>query len=178
MEDAERRAGPQAVAQRCHLLTQPGRCKRAGKARRGVDGGLGSAGVLRDSPVHGQLHQLPHPAAFEHSLLRGAGVEHGAEAKGGIVPGRAYLAVGTAVAQGVPQPSPSSTPRRGGGTYVHGAVTEAVHNLLVTSPRLRAGQWPDPKGGVWMGTQRCRCTGTLGSPAVTSPQAARFLPRP
>lgn len=58
-----------------------------------------------------------------------------------------------------------------------GAVTEAVHNLLVTSPRLRAGQWPDPDGGGWTGTQRCRCMGTLGSPAVTLPQARRFLPR-
>lgn len=52
-----------------------------------------------------------------------------------------------------------------------GAVPEAVHNSLVTSPRLRAGQWPDPKGEVWTGTQRCRCVGTLVSPAVTSPQA-------
>lgn len=29
-----------------------------------------------------------------------------------------------------------------------------------------------------MGTQRCRCMGTLGSPAVTSPHGGRFLPRP
>lgn len=42
-------------------------------------------------------------------------------------------------------------PRRGAGTYVHGAVTEAVHNLLVTSPRLRAGQWPDPNVGCGWG---------------------------
>lgn len=102
----------------------------------------------RDSPVRGQLHQLPHPAAFEHSLLRGAGVEHGAEAKGGIVPGLGTAYLGTAAAQGVPQ-HPRTPP--GAGTYVHGAVTEAVHNLLVTSPRLRAGQWPDPNVGCGWG---------------------------
>lgn len=175
--DAERQARPQAVAQRCHLPTQPRQCKRAGKARRGVAGGLGSAGGSAGLTRPWPAPPAASPAAFEHSLLRGAGVEHGAEAKGGIVPGRAYLAVGTAVAQGVPQPSPSPTPPRGGGTYLDGAVTEAMHNLLVTSARLRAGQWPDPKGGVWTGTQRCRYTGTQGSPAVTSPQVGRFLPR-
>lgn len=93
------------------------------------------------------------------------------------MPGGADLTVGTAAAQGESQPSPAPTPRRGGGTYMDGAVPKAVHNSLVTSPRFRAGQWPDPKGGVWTGTQRCRCMGTLGSPAAISPQAGRFLPR-
>lgn len=125
--------------------------------------GWGPRGALGDSPVYGQLHQLPHPAAFEHSLLRGAGVEHGAEAKGGIVPGRAYLAVGTAAAQGVPHPFPLPTPRRGGDTYVDGAVTEAVHDLPVTSPRLRAGQWPDPNGGGGQGHRGVAARGPWGA---------------
>lgn len=126
-EDAERWA---QVAQRCHLPTQPRQCKRAGKARPGGDGGLGSAGGSPGSPVYGQLHQPPHPAAFEHSLLRGAGVEHGAEAEGGIVPGRADLPVGTVPAQGGRSPP---QPRHPDG--------EVALTWTAPSPRLCTTRW-------------------------------------
>lgn len=135
-----------------------------------------SGGSRRDSPVYRQLHQLPHPAAFEHGLLRGSRVEHGAEPEGGIVPCCAHLGTGMTVAQGVPQPPPLRPPQWGGGTYVDGAVTEAVHNPLISSPRLCAGKWPDPNGrGEWMEAQRYCCKGTPGEPCYP-PAPGRRVP--
>lgn len=42
----------------------------------------------------------------------------------------------------------SPWPPWGGGTYVDGAVAQAVHHPPVTSACLCAGQWPDPNRGV------------------------------
>lgn len=107
--------------------------------------GLGGSGG--GSPIDRQLHQLPHATALEHGLLRGARVKDGAEPEGGVVPGRAHLGM---VAVGVffflGGVHGSLTPW-GGGTYVDGAVAQAVHHLPVPSARLRAGQRPDPKVG-------------------------------
>lgn len=71
---------------------------------------MGLGGSRGGSPVDRQLHQLPHAAALEHGLLRGARVEDGAEPKGGVVPGCAHL--GTVVVGvfffwgGFPAPGP------------------------------------------------------------------------
>lgn len=161
--DAEPQAWPQAVAQGCHLPARPWHCR---PARVGWAEGWGPCGALRDSPVYRQLHQLPHAAALEHSLLRVAGVKHGAEPEGGILPGCTHLGTGTAGAQEGPQP-PTAGPQQGGGPYMDGAVAEAVHNPPVPSPRLRAGQWPDPNGVCGVHGSM----GTPGSPAVPVPWA-------
>ena len=60
------------------------------------------------------------------------------------------------------------TPRRGGGTYVDGAIAEAVHNPLVASPRLCAGQWPDPNGGG--GHRGVAGRGPRGAPLCPCPR--------
>ena len=116
-EDAEPQGWPQAVAQGCHLPAWPWQCRPTGEAQTGAAqrawGGLegwGPRGARRDSPIYRQLHQLPHPTAFEHGLLRGSRVKHGAEPEGGIVPGRTHLGAGTAAAQGVLQPPPHPDP--------------------------------------------------------------------
>lgn len=89
------------------------------------------------------------------------------------MPGCAHLGAGVAVAQGVPQPPLPRTPW-GGGTYMDGAITEAVHHPPVTSPRLRAGQWPDPNGGGWGGTQRgVAAWGPRGAPQCPCPGQER-----
>lgn len=65
--------------------------------------------------------------------------------------------------RGCRSPPRTPTPRRGAGTYVDGAVTEAVHNLLVASPRLCAGQWPDPNVGCGRGHKRVAAWGPWGA---------------
>ena len=71
-----------------------------------------------------------------------------------------------------------------------GAITEAVHNPPVSSPRLCAGKRPDPNGrGEWMGAQRycckgtprgallCPCPGQEGPQRVPEPFASPPLPQ-